>query len=280
MLQSAAAFDTFSQESRAARGSDVRHAECTASRMHPRQVRIRRVRSSFVALRYAVRPQSEAWVLPEGKVPESVPHDRAAERLKSVLAEWARGLDRPVTVARNFAIRWIEDTPRIGIDPDVCVLDPPPPDVEELGSLCLWRPDHHAPVICFEIVSANHPHKDYRDVHERYAALGAYELVVFDPLLAGPASLGGPIPIQLWRLDSMGAFERVYAGPGPVYSEALEAFVSVRGRHLVVSDDARGEREWLPAEERAERAERERDQVAARLAELEARTGAAGSKPS
>ncbi|MBE7482704.1 MAG: Uma2 family endonuclease [Polyangiaceae bacterium] len=269
--------------------------------------------SSFVALRYAVRPQSEAWVLPEGKVPESVPHDRAAERLKSVLSEWARGLDRPVAVARNLAVRWLEETPRVGIDPDVCVLDPPPPGIDEASSLCLWRPGHQAPSVCFEIVSANHPHKDYRDVHERYAALGTPELVVFDPLLAGPASLGGPVPIQLWRLDETGAFERVYAGPGPVYCEGLDAFLTARERHLIVSDDARGEREWLPAVESAEReraekereraekereraekereraekereraerlrAEQERAELAARLAALEARVGLDGPK--
>jgi hypothetical protein len=236
---------------------------------------------SFVALRYAVRPQLDAWVLPEGTVPESIPHDRAAERLRSVLDAWAARLERPVVIARNLAVRFVEDVPQVGIDPDVCVLDPPPPGVDELGSLRLWRPGHRAPTVCFEVVSANHPHKDYRDVHERYAAMGAPELVVFDPLLAGPASLGGPVPIQLWRLDSLGAFERVYAGPGPIYCEGLDAFLTSRDRHLVVSDDARGEREWLPAEERAvqaeeraARAESDRDELAKRLAALEQRSGA------
>ena len=275
--------------------------------MHPTQARIRPVSSSFVALRYAVRPQPGSWVLPEGKVPESIPHDRAAERLKSVLAEWAKGLDRPVTVARNLAVRWLQETPQIGIDPDVCLLDPPPPGVDDVSSLCLWKPGHHAPSVCFEVVSANHPHKDYRDVHERYAALGAPELVVFDPLLAGPASLGGPISSQLWRLDAMGVLERVYAGPGPVYCEGLDAFVSTRGRHLVISDDARCDREWLPADESVEReraekereraekereraekereraerirAEQEREAIAVRLAALEARLGVDAKKP-
>lgn len=268
--------------------------------MHPEPAKIRPVSTSFVALRYAVRPQPLAWVLPEGKVPESVPHDRAAKRLESVLSEWAKGLDRPVAVARNLAVRWVEDSPQVGIDPDVCVLDPPPPGFDDANSLRLWRKEHHAPTVCFEIVSAGHPHKDYRDVHERYAALGTPELVVFDPLLAGPASLGGPVPIQLWRLDAMGAFERVYAGPGPVYVEGLDAFVSVRGRHLVVSDDARGEHEWLPADEAAlreraekehERAEKEREraerlraeheraELAERLAALEAKLGVSAQKP-
>ena len=260
--------------------------------MHPTPAKLRFVSSSFVALRYAVRPQPDSWVLPEGIVPESIPHDRAAERLKSVLTAWARRLDRPVTIARNFALRWLEEAPQVGIDPDVCVLDPSPPDAEELGSLRLWQAGHAPPSVSFEVVSANHPHKDYRDVHERYAALGAPELVVFDPLMAGPASLGGPVSLQLWRRDEMGAFERVYAGPGPVYCEGLDAFLTARGRHLIVSDDARGEREWLPADESAEReraekereraerlkAEQERAELAARLEALERRV-AGGAKP-
>ena len=231
--------------------------------MHPSTAKIPTVSSSFVSLRYAVRPQVDAWVLPEGQVPESVVHDRAAERLKSVLFEWARTLPRPVTIARNLAVRWLEASPRVGIDPDVCVLDPPPPGIADESSLRLWCTDHRAPTVCFEIVSPNHPHKDYRDVHERYAALGAAELVVFDPLLAGPPSLGGPISIQLWRRDDMGGFVRVYAGRGPVYCEGLDAFLGARDRHLMVSTDARGEREWLPSVESAERerAEKERERA-------------------
>jgi hypothetical protein len=45
-------------------------------------------------------------------------------------------------------------------------------------------------------------YKDYRDVHERYAAFGARELVVFDPLLFGPKSMGGPFSLQVWRRES------------------------------------------------------------------------------
>ncbi len=221
--------------------------------------------STFVALRYAIVPDGDAWVLPEGKVPESIPHERAAERLKSVLVEWAKSLDRPVTIARNFAIRFWRDAPRVGIDPDVCVLDPPPPGVDQAGSLMLWREGRCPPSVSFEIVSENHPHKDYRDVHERYAAMGAPELCVFDPLLAGPAALGGPVAIQLWRRDETGTFERVYAGEGPVHCQALSAFLRVRGQHLIVSDDPQGLREWLPAAERAdqerERADQERERA-------------------
>lgn len=42
-----------------------------------------------VSIRYAVKPSPEAWVLPEGPVPESIPHDEAAEHLKLLLGVWA-----------------------------------------------------------------------------------------------------------------------------------------------------------------------------------------------
>lgn len=225
--------------------------------------------ASFVVVRYRVRPSEGSWVLPEGKVPESVPHDRAADHLVDVLRAWASSLERPVRVARNLGIRWLERAPRIGIDPDVCVLDPAPAEFDSLGSLCLWKPGHAPPSICFEIVSRKHPHKDYKDVHERYAALGARELVVFDPLLAGPASLGGPLKLQLWRRDACGAFERVAAGDGPLASEVLGCWISASERgELVFSADSAGEQRWLTGEER-ERAEKERERAERERAEAE-----------
>lgn len=88
-------------------------------------------RAPIVQLRYSVREIPEAWVLAEDKVPESTTHDEAAERLKLVLKAWARGIGRPVRVARNLAIRFVEADPRIGIDSDVCLLDPAPRDGED-----------------------------------------------------------------------------------------------------------------------------------------------------
>ena len=221
-----------------------------------------------VAVRYPVRPRLEEWVLPEGTVPESVLHDAVAERLKLLLSAWAQHVERPVWVARNLAIRWLEKTPSIGIDPDVCVLDPPPDGIEDLGSLCLWKPGHKAPPLCIEVVSANHPHKDYAAIQDRYAAMGTRELVVFDPLLAGPSSLGGPVALQLWRHDDVGLFERVHFGSSPVFSETLDAWFLPEGRVLAIANDKHGAQPWLTKEEQ-ERAEKERER-AARL-ELERR---------
>lgn len=239
-----------------------------------------------VLIRYPVRPSLDAWVLPEGTVPEAPIHDEVAEALKSLLRAWAARAPGSVRIARNLAIRWLEAHPTTGIDPDVCVLAPPPEDLDELGSLCLWKPGHRAPTLCFEIVSKNHPHKDYSVLQDRYAAMGTRELIVFDPLLAGPKALGGPVALQLWRRDLTGAFERLSFGDAPVYSEALEAWVLAEGRTLFIADDRAGKRRWLNDAEQARaaanraqaEAERERgarEQMERELQSLRARLGEA-----
>jgi hypothetical protein len=216
--------------------------------------------AELVALHYSVPRGLEAWVLPEGTVPESFVHDDAASYLKEILEGWKVRQRRPLRIARNLGIRWLREMPQVGIDPDICVLDPPPPE-SRVASLCLWKPGHTAPSICFEVVSQNHPHKDYRDVHERYAALGARELVVFDPLLVGPRSLGGPVSIQLWRLQKSGELRRVYAGPGPVFSRILGAWLICAGELLTIADDRAGRGTWQTPAER-ERAAKERERAA------------------
>jgi hypothetical protein len=226
-----------------------------------------------VQVRYTVRTVPEEWVLTEGTVPESVPHDDEAQHLKLVLTAWAdRG--RTARIARNLAIRWLRDDPRIGIDPDVCVLDPPPEDFDTTRSLRLWIPGHRPPRLCFEIVSKNHPHKDYAAIQDRYAAIGTEELVVFDPMLAGPRALGGPVPLQHWRRDG-DLFERVLFGDGPVYSAVLDSWVIARDTRLVLADDRAGTRPWQTGEER-ERAEKERERAEKELERAEKELERAG----
>jgi hypothetical protein len=210
-----------------------------------------------------------AWVLPEGTVPEAPVHHFAAHHLTLLLEAWARS-QSGVRVLRNLALRFLEDHPTTGIDPDVCVLAPAPPDLETLGSLCLWKPNHVAPPICFEIVSANHPYKDYSVLQDRYAALGTHELVVFDPLLAGPPSLGGPVSLQLWRRHPSGPFERVHFSNTPAYSEVLDAWLIPDGRLLAIAEDRLGTKRWETDAERAQD-EARRAQDEARRAQDEAR---------
>jgi Uma2 family endonuclease len=224
-------------------------------------IHVKRVASAGVSVRYAVRSIPEAWVLTEDTMPESIPHDDVAHYLRLVLMAWAARSPHTVRVARNLAIRWLEEMPQIGIDPDLCLLWPPPPNVERLSSLRLWLPGHEPPPLCIEIVSANHPHKDYATIQDRYAAIGTRELIVFDPLRAGPAALGGPVALQLWRRDDVGLFERVHFGDEPLYSKVLEAWFVADGELLRIKDTPHGATCWLTAEEH-ERAAKEHERAA------------------
>jgi len=228
---------------------------------------LRVVSQPTIELRYRVRPPLEEWVVPEGTVPESIPHSTGTQHILALLSFWAARAERPLFAARNLAVRWLEAHPAIGIDPDVCLLDPPPPEVESLSSLCLWKPGHVAPPLAFEVVSQSHPYKDYVGIQERYATIGTRELVVFDPLLHGPKAFGGPVLFQLWRRGVGDLFERVYAGPGPVFCETLEAWLAEAGGLLRISRDRAGqdrfltEHEYERAEKERERAEKERERT-------------------
>ncbi len=244
-----------------------------------------------IELRYAARRAADEWAIPENwPVPQSIPHSIAVRHLASVLNQWASSAGRPLFVAESLAVRWLEERPQIGIDPDLCLLDPPPEDVLDLTSLRLWKAGHHAPQLCVEIVSDHHPYKDYVDLPERYAAFGTGELAVFDPRLIGPRALGGPFAIQLWRRDETATFDRAYAGPGPVFSERMGAWLLVKDGLPQVASDREGRLLW-PTEQAHERAEKEREraekererearlEVERRLAALEARLGGDGKGP-
>lgn len=210
--------------------------------------------AATVALRYHVRPESDAWELPEVPVPESRLHDLILDYLKALLVAWTRRAPGQWIVARNLAVRWIESQPKVGVDPDLCVFSTPP-EADALTSLRLWENGHRPPVLAVEVVSANHPYKDYAAIQDKYAACGAAELWVFDPLLAGPRHHGGPFALQVWRRDGDGSLSRLYAGDGPTRSEAVDAWLRVvdvdGSRKLVISEDREGSRPWRTALEAA-----------------------------
>ncbi|MEZ4219317.1 MAG: Uma2 family endonuclease [Polyangiaceae bacterium] len=224
--------------------------------------------SAWVDVRYRVQPSADAWILPEVPVPESGEHNQSSRHLVALLEAWVARTGLDALVGNNLALRWVEWNPRIGIDPDVALIVPAPPKDEPLPSLCTWKPGHVVPRLAIEVVSKHHPYKDYRDLHERYGASGVGELWVLDPEGHGPKSLGGPVPIQQWvRRDRI--FERVHFGAGPIYSEAIGAWLWADP--IRITDDGEGHRAWLTAEE-TERAakEAERADKEAALAEKEA----------
>ncbi|HYJ09545.1 MAG TPA: Uma2 family endonuclease [Polyangiaceae bacterium] len=199
----------------------------------------------IVSLRYCVGADPEAWVIPEGPVPESTAHDAALLRIFSLLAAWAARTGNGARIARNLAVRWLPEHPRTGIDPDVSVLLPAPSDFDELSSLRLWESGRQPPLLAIEVVSESHPYKDYVSIQERYAAMRVPELLVYDPLLVGPKALGGPVALQLWRREPTGLFERVHFGSEPAYSTVLDAWFMAEGRTFHIADDRAGTRLWL-----------------------------------
>ncbi|CAN5923632.1 hypothetical protein BH11MYX4_BH11MYX4_04580 [soil metagenome] len=237
---------------------------------------------TLVGVHYTVPRRVSGWELSDELMPESVLHDQAVELLKALLAAWAARAGNGALVVRNLAVRWNESEPRIGVDPDVCVLLPPPPDAGDLRSVRTWARGHAAPVLAIEVVSETNPHKDYAIAPDKYAASGTGELWIFDPLLAGPAAHGGPFRLQIWQRRADGDFARIHAGPGPARSPLLGAHLVATdgGRRLRLADDASGAQLWLTAEE-AERAARESERAAkeaalTRVAELEASLAAQG----
>lgn len=240
-----------------------------------------RVQPRAPTVRYAVPRLPEGWELPEETMPESVLHDEAVALLKAVLTFWA-ARSASTLVVRNLAVRWDEHHPNVGVDPDISVLSPVPPEGKGLRSLRTWEEGHLAPLVAVEVVSETNPRKDYIIAPDKYAASGTRELWVFDPLLSGPSSHGGPFRLQVWQRDEQNQFTRVYAGEGPAYSEALQAHIVVTddARKIRIAENAEATRFWLTAEEaeraakEAERAAKEAERAAkeaalARLAELE-----------
>jgi hypothetical protein len=232
-------------------------------------------------LRYALTHFSDSWLIPEEEVPESAWHDGCLELFKALLVAWVESTARDAAVFRDMAIQVRRERPRVGWNPDLCLVEPAPPGAGVLESMRLW--DHASPSFAFEAVSPHHPFKDYAVVPEKCALAGVRELCVFDPLLAGPRSQGGPWLLQLWRRAPDGGFERVHAGAAPARSEVLGAFLlpDETNRRIRVSDEASGNRYWLTREEQAvaqaqEAARREQEatrreqEALRRVAELEA----------
>jgi hypothetical protein len=215
--------------------------------------------SASVTIRYAVPVVADAWVLPEVPVPESIVHRAIVELLAALLRAWVARTGRDALIAENLACRWDERRRAFGVDPDVCLVEPAPPqEAEGLQSLRLWAPGHSAPRLAVEVVSRNHPYKDYDLAPDKYAASGVGELWIFDHELAGPRTRGGPHRLQLWTRASDATFVRAYAGDGPIYSPALGAwaFAADGPRRLRIADDEACSEKWLTAEE-SERAEKE-----------------------
>ena len=220
---------------------------------------------------------ADPWVLTEETLPESSRHDLITEHLRQVLLAWADRMGRPMKIGRNLAVRWDRERPQRGVDPDLYVVEPPPPEGDDVSSLRLWEPGHVAPRLAIEIVSPTNPKKDYLFAPTKYAACGVGELWILDADLSGPRVEGGPHRLQLWRRLTGGRFERVVAGEGPGWSEAVQGWVCFAGeeaedRCFQLCADKAGREPWptrTDLERRAKEAERRAKEAERRAKEAE-----------
>ena len=213
---------------------------------------------AFASVRYGVPRWNPAWAVPEVPVPESDLHDDAINYLQAVLKFWAGRSPGNHRVFRNLGLRWVQEEPRAGFDPDLCLIQNAPKEEDGvLSSYALWRPDRPTPRLAIEVVSPSHPYKDYIDTPERAAASGVPELWVYDPLMKGPNVHGGPFLLQVFRTTEAG-YTRVHAGPGPAYSPELDAFLHptetrvASQAKLCISADREGRQPFLTGEEHRE----------------------------
>lgn len=217
---------------------------------------------------YEVPDADESWELEEEDMPESAWHDAIIDLVKALLKAWASRTEIHALIASNLALRWDKSRWKIGVDPDLALYVPPPPEGDETSSVCTWEPGHSPPRIALEVVSKSTAAKDYVTAPDQYAASGTTELWVFDPKRYGPKQHGGPYRLQLWRRDERGVFRQLYRGDGPVQSPELGAWLVLteRGKRLRIADDADGQRLWPTGEELAEQ-QREHAQREQELAE-------------
>ncbi|MBI4613188.1 MAG: Uma2 family endonuclease [Planctomycetes bacterium] len=199
------------------------------------------------------------WYLTdEEDMGESPEQHNAIRLLVSILGQLARerSWGDSMYVGGDAFFAWIPEEPLVRVSPDVYLLeDPPPPPLP--ASWQTWRPGHRAPLLAVEIVSDDW-RKDYEEGPEKYAQLGARELVVFDPW--APRHEPGRNLLQVFHRTDEGLFVRRYAGPGPTYLRTLDVYaVAVgcpAGFRLRLARDPAG-RDLIPTTEEAQTAAEE-----------------------
>lgn len=207
--------------------------------------------------RWPVEEPPEGWLLEVDDLPETPLHAAIIALLVDLLRAWCDRAAPSALVTTNLGLRWDPRDARRGMDPDVVVVDPAPPEGELLSTLRVWEPDHAPPRLVVEVVSPATAGKDYTDAHARCARLGARELWIFDPLRLGPRLTGGPFELQIWRRADDGALERIFAGDAPGFSPELGAWVITTdaGRRLGLADDPDGRARWSTRSARRAEAE-------------------------
>jgi Uma2 family endonuclease len=132
------------------------------------------------------------------------------------------------------------DDLRVGVRPDVYLLPGRPKDLS-FERWPAYEPDVPVPFFALELVSPSNWWKDYEDAPEKYTALGVNELLLVDTLAReGKSRAKNAQVFQLYRKGKGGRLERVYTGPGPVFSREVGVWWRLEGDLLLLSRDEAG----------------------------------------
>ncbi len=194
------------------------------------------------------------YIEDDDPVPQSAMHDDHEDRLKSTLRAWVARTGRDYMVNCELAFRWDKKVKGVGVDPDVFLVEQPPRDSHgDVRSIRTWEPDNRPPILAIEIVSRHRPGKDYSQSPEKHDLLGTFELWVFDPELYGHTPEQPSVRFQMFQRETNARLVQTYAGEGPVFSEALEAWVFIEDDLVIIADDAAGKHRWPTLEEEAQK---------------------------
>jgi len=203
----------------------------------------------------------------EEKMGQGAAHAQAVELFVQVLKALLAAQQRRAYVAWDVFVEWDPSDPRARVSPDTFLLDGQAPDISP-SIWSTWEPGCDPPRFALEIVSDKSRTKDYDRNPLRYAALGAEELAIFDPEPRGEEAF----PLQLYRRTPRGQFLRVYAGPGPVESKVLGAWLVLTNaaKRVRLARNAEGTELVLDAAEQLAAAQDRAAAAEARVRELEA----------
>lgn len=193
-----------------------------------------------------------------------------AELLRPLLAQWLAAQGRVAHAGADQFFYWVEGDPGARRAPDVYVVDGVAQDIPAVSSWKVW--EGHAPSFALEVVGDDWK-KDYEEAPLDYSAMGAKELVVFDPWAT--ARSRKRVRWQVWRRVRGRGLVRVEASQGDrVASRSLGCWlraVSELGQPRVrLATGPHGETLVPTAAERAESAEVRAESAEAEIARLRA----------
>ncbi len=191
-----------------------------------------------------------AWEIDEEEDMSTTPeHDRISTEFESALRLLARergwtreGGSLPgagwAFICKETFFAWVKARPNVRVSPDVYLIwnpvEPAP------SSWRLWELGHLPPDFALEVASEDR-RKEYDVNPDKYDALGATELVIYDPHGLGGRGRG---PLRRYWRQPDGRFEAQETGEPVVYSSVLDvwlvATVGDDGYSLRISRDPNG----------------------------------------